>query len=99
MHVLEQLGIPNDDSLVPLIGKGEEKSNYEVVVRTLNREVNGAMGKEGSNSERADWTVQEFNEARKLLKGVQNTLLEIFGQKLVKSTQLSLNVLGFPLRD
>lgn len=88
--VVEQLGIPNDDSLVPLIGKGEEHSNFEALVRTLNREVNRAMGKDGSSSERGDWTIQEFTKARKLIRQVQISLLETLQQELGRSSQLLL---------
>lgn len=90
LNVLEQLGIPDNDSLVPLIGKGEERNNFEAIVRTLNREVNWAIGKEGSNSERDDWTIQEFTEARKLITRVQATLLEDLELELCRSRQLLL---------
>lgn len=92
LHITERLGIPDDDSLVPLIGKGEEHSNYEVIVRRLNREVNRAMGKDGSNSDRSAWSIQEFREARLLIRRVRDTLLEELGQELHRSRQLLLEL-------
>lgn len=47
------------------------------------------MGKEGNDSEWADWTLQELTEARKLISRMQDTLLEVLGQELGKSSQLS----------
>ncbi|MBW4494891.1 MAG: DEAD/DEAH box helicase family protein [Oscillatoria princeps RMCB-10] len=74
--IVESLEIPRDASLVPVIGKGEERSNYEAVIRAVNRAVNRAMGKDGSKSERNEWTIEELKEARSLVNLVRDRALE-----------------------
>lgn len=80
--IVASLGIPRDDSLVAAFGKGEEKNNYEAVIRTVNRAVNQMMGKQGSQSERNEWTIEEFKSARILLKDVRDRVLNELRQKI-----------------
>jgi len=64
-----------DDDLVGPIGKGEESSNYEVVVRALHRTLNRAMGKDGSNSRRNSWLLEEFRQAEERLADIEAELV------------------------
>jgi hypothetical protein len=68
-RVLTELGLGAGTELVPLAGKGEERSNYEVVVRLLNRSLNRAAGKPETGSERLRWTLEECRGALGLVEG------------------------------
>jgi len=61
--------------LVDAVGKGEESSNYEVVIRSLHRNLNRAMGKDESNSRRNSWLVDEFRQAEAKLDVVEDELV------------------------
>lgn len=50
------------------------------------------MGKDGSNADRSGWSIQEFREARPLIRQVRGTLLEELGQELDRSRQLLLGL-------
>jgi DNA repair protein RadD len=62
-RVMGDLGLGSGTELVPLAGKGEEKTNYQVVVRLVNRHLNGAMGKPPTGSDRLHWTLDECRQA------------------------------------
>lgn len=62
-RVLAELGLGAGVELVKLAGKGEERSNYQVVVRLINRALNRAAGKRETGSERLQWTLEECRQA------------------------------------
>jgi superfamily II DNA or RNA helicase len=64
-RIVHRLGIPRGDDLVGVVGKGGEDSNFEVVVRMVNRAVNRAMGKEPSAGDggRNAWLRDELKAA------------------------------------
>jgi DNA repair protein RadD len=68
--VVGALGIPDGASLVPIIGKGAERSNFEAVVRGVNRSLNQAMGREPSGSGRVEWSREELQRATQLVDRV-----------------------------
>jgi len=83
------------DDLVALVGKGDESSNYAVVIRGLNRRLNRAMEKDGSNSRRNEWLSAEFRRAGELLPDVVDDFIdEIEAQTPYRRPPQSPN--GFP---
>jgi DNA repair protein RadD len=62
-RVMADLGLGPGTELVPLAGKGEEKTNYQVVIRLVNRHLNGATGKPPTGSDRLHWTLDECRQA------------------------------------
>jgi len=62
-RVMAELGLGSGTELVSLAGKGEEKTNYQVVVRLVNRHLNRAMGKPPTGSDRLNWTLEECRQA------------------------------------
>jgi DNA repair protein RadD len=62
-RVMAELGLGSGTELVPLVGKGEEKTNYQVVIRLVNRHLNSAMGKPPTGSDRLRWTLEECRQA------------------------------------
>jgi DNA repair protein RadD len=62
-RVLTDLGLGAGTELVPLAGKGEERSSYEVVVRLVNRHLNRAAGKPETGSNRLNWSIEECRAA------------------------------------
>jgi superfamily II DNA or RNA helicase len=76
-RIIQSMGIDGkSDDLVSTIGKGCESQNYEVVIRGLNRRLNQAMEKDGSNSQRNRWLSEEFRQASDLLPDVANRFIE-----------------------
>jgi superfamily II DNA or RNA helicase len=75
--LLHALGLTPDHTIVPILGKGGEKNNFEVLIRFVNRELNRAMGKEASQSHRDHWTLDELTTAQARLETLFPTLLEI----------------------
>jgi DNA repair protein RadD len=65
--IIRALSIPGDARLVTIIGKGTERTNYEAVVRCLNRRLNQAMGRDPSHSMRVEWTRDDLQRARDLV--------------------------------
>jgi DNA repair protein RadD len=80
--VMFRLELPTDASLVTVIGNGDERNNYEVVVSAMHRAVNRMMGKGESNSRRNDWALNELKEARKLVPQTRDVVLDEIRQKL-----------------
>jgi superfamily II DNA or RNA helicase len=72
-RVLTEIGLGGGTELVPLAGKGEERSNYEVVVRLLNRHVNRAAGRPETGSDRLNWSIEECRAALRLVEGAAET--------------------------
>ena len=62
-RVANELGLGPGLELVPLLGRGDEKSNYQVVIRLINHRLNRRMNKPESGSERGDWTLAEIQTA------------------------------------
>ena len=59
-----------------------ERTNYEVVVRTINRLLNEAMGREPSNSRRVEWSREELRRAREAVPRIGATVRADFGVRL-----------------
>jgi superfamily II DNA or RNA helicase len=66
-RVLGEIGLGSGTELVSLAGKGEERGNYEVVVRLVNRHVNRAAGKPETGSDRLNWSIEECRGALRLV--------------------------------
>jgi DNA repair protein RadD len=73
--IMAELRIPTDAGLVAVLGNGDERSNYEVIVSSLHRAVNQVMGKDRSNSNRNNWTLDELKIARKSVPRIQYDVL------------------------
>jgi DNA repair protein RadD len=69
-------------SWVERLGQGDEKNNYEVVVRRLHRTLNARMAKDPSKSQRNEWTLQEFKDAMRQLDAVRDELIREFAALL-----------------
>jgi DNA repair protein RadD len=82
--IMAELRIPTDDSLVARLGEGDERSNYEVIISSLHRAVNQAMGKDRSNSKRNDWTLDELKQARKSVARVRQEILSTLRGRLME---------------
>lgn len=75
-RVLGEIGLGAGTELVPIAGKGEERSNYEVVVRLLNRQLNRAAGKPETGSDRLSWSIEECRAALRLVEGAADAARE-----------------------
>ena len=72
------------NSLVSSVGKGEEKNNYEVVIRLVNRTLNEVMGKDGELFSRNDWGLDELKDGvKKLDTEVEKKIVKTIKTKLV----------------
>jgi hypothetical protein len=73
---VHRLGIPRGDDLVGTVGKGGEDSNFEVVVRMVNRAVNRAMGKDPSSGDggRNAWLRDELKAAEAHVDDARETV-------------------------
>ena len=80
--VMFTLNIPTDDSFVEAIGDGNERNNYEAIIRGINRVVNRLMNKEESNSKRNDWTLDEFQRARPLVARARDVVLRVMKRNI-----------------
>ena len=81
--VLHRLDIPAgsalDADLAEAVGSGDEDSNYEVVIRLLNRTLNRAMGKpvgDGAPSGRNEWLVDELKAAKQEVPAARDRVAE-----------------------
>jgi DNA repair protein RadD len=81
--IMAQLRIPTDGSLVARLGDGDERSNYEVIVSSLHRGVNQAMGKDQSKSKRNNWTLDELKLARQSVVRVRQEVLCALREQLM----------------
>ena len=69
--IILELGIDGrTNDIVRSIGKGEEKNNYEVVIRLVNRILKRLMEKEGESLSRNDWVLDELKEGLQKLEQV-----------------------------
>jgi superfamily II DNA or RNA helicase len=64
-RVANEVGLGPGRELVPLLGRGDEKNNYQVVIRLVNHGLNRRMDKPETGSERGDWTLAEVHAALK----------------------------------
>ncbi len=64
-RVANELNLGPGRELVPLLGRGDEKNNYQVVIRRVNHQLNRRMEKPESGSERGEWTLAEVHAALK----------------------------------
>jgi hypothetical protein len=48
--------------LVPLLGRGDERGNYQVVIRMVNHAINRRLGKPESGSDRVSWSLAEIQQ-------------------------------------
>jgi DNA repair protein RadD len=62
-RIANELQLGPGRELVSTQGKGDERNNYQVVIRLVNHRVNGRMGKPESGSERGDWLLSEIQSA------------------------------------
>jgi len=84
-YILNNLNIDPDFNLAPVLGKGEEKNNYEVLIRLVHRTLNEAMSKDGSRSMRNKWEIEEYRVALGKLDTLQDVLLEEARSKIQKT--------------
>ncbi len=73
--ILHRLDIPEGADLVPAVGKGEEESNVEVVLRMLNRRVNAAVDRDDDTDGRNEWPLATLKEAKAHVSNVQDSVL------------------------
>lgn len=73
--ILYELGFLEEGKLVQLLGDSGELTNYEVIIRALNRDLNHAMSKEESHSHRNDWTLEELQSALSQIRMLRDRLL------------------------
>lgn len=81
--IMAELRIPTDASLVVRLGDGDERSNYEVIISSLHRALNQAMGKDRSNSQRNNWTLDELKLARQSVARVRQEVLCMLKERLM----------------
>ncbi len=74
--IMHELEIPTDASMVATVGDGGERTNYEAVIRVLNRALNDAMGKRENGTCRNDWSLDELKRARRALEDVRKDIRE-----------------------
>jgi superfamily II DNA or RNA helicase len=73
--LLRRLDIPEGTDLVDAVGKGEEESNVEVVIRLLNRRVNAAVGRDNDTEGRNAWPLATLKEAKERVPAVRDAVL------------------------
>jgi hypothetical protein len=88
--LMNALHLPNDDSLLEYIAERNERSNYEALVRHLNRRLNEALGKDGSHGQRNDWTLDELREAHAQIPAVRKDVVAHIRRKLLEREQAKL---------
>ncbi|HKL87449.1 MAG TPA: hypothetical protein VJ884_00495, partial [Salinibacter sp.] len=73
--ILRRLDIPEGTDLVDAVGKGEEESNVEVVLRMLNRRVNAAVGHDDDTEGRNEWPLTTLKAAKEQVSAVRDAVL------------------------
>ncbi|MFB6248220.1 MAG: DEAD/DEAH box helicase family protein [Salinibacter sp.] len=73
--ILHRLDIPEGTDLVEAVGKGEEESNVEVVIRRLHRRVNAAVGRDDATEGRNDWPLAALKAAETHVDDVRDAVL------------------------
>ena len=74
--ILRRLGISEGTDLVDAVGKGEEESNVEVVIRLLHRRVNAAVGRDDDADGRNGWPLAALKEAKTHVAEVRDAVLD-----------------------
>jgi hypothetical protein len=72
--LLRRLDIPEGTDLVDAVGKGEEESNVEVVIRMLNRRVNAAVGRDNDAEGRNAWPLAALKAAKEAVPDVRDAV-------------------------
>jgi len=88
--LMSALHLPNDNSLLEYIAERDEKTNYEALVRHLHRRLNEALGHDGSQGNRADWTLDELREAHSQIPLVRKDVVIYLRRKLLEREQETL---------
>ncbi|MBX7223246.1 MAG: DEAD/DEAH box helicase family protein [Blastocatellia bacterium] len=83
--IVTDLQLADDGSLVALLGENGELTNFEVVIRSLNRELNHLMKKDEHQSNRNDWNIDELRTAVPMVRALRDMLL--FKIRLVTGTR------------
>ncbi|HNC45673.1 MAG TPA: hypothetical protein PLU80_16015, partial [Acidobacteriota bacterium] len=73
--ILYELGLEDDGSLAAVLGEHGEQTNYEVIIRALNREINHALHKDEDHSHREDWLQSELEAAFSQTRTLRDMLL------------------------
>ena len=74
--VLHALGIDGSASdLVPVVGKGDEQSNIEVIIRMLHRRVNRAMDRDSGPDGRNAWMQDELRAAKQRVPEIRDAVI------------------------
>ena len=74
--ILHRLDIPEGNDLVEAVGRGEEESNIEVVIRLLHRRVNAAMGRDDETEGRNEWPLAALKDAKEQVPAVRDAVLD-----------------------
>lgn len=64
-RLMATVDAPPTLNIIPILGKGDEKNTFEVYIRLLQRELNKAMGKDESHSDRDSWSFDELQAAQR----------------------------------
>ena len=74
--ILHRLDLPADDALVGVVGRGDEQSNVEVVIRMLHRRVNAAVGRDDETEGRNGWPLAALKDAKEAVPAVRDAVLD-----------------------
>ncbi|MEF8940909.1 MAG: DEAD/DEAH box helicase family protein [Salinivenus sp.] len=74
--ILHRLDISEGTDLVDAVGKGEEQSNVEVVIRLLHRRVNAAVGRDDDAEGRNGWPLAALKAAKTHVAEVRDAVLD-----------------------
>jgi superfamily II DNA or RNA helicase len=80
--VLRRLDLPEGTDLAGVVGRGEETSNVEVVIRMLHRRVNAAVGRDDASDGRNDWPLAALKNARTQVAAVRDAVLDTIAAAL-----------------
>jgi hypothetical protein len=72
--ILRRLDVREGDDLVDAVGKGEEESNVEVVIRMLNRRVNAAVGRDDDTDGRNAWPLAALKAAKEAVPDIRDAV-------------------------
>jgi superfamily II DNA/RNA helicase len=72
--ILRRLDLPDDADLADAVGRGNEDSRVEVVIRLLHRRVNAAVGRNDNSEGRNDWPLDALKAARRHVADVRDTV-------------------------
>ena len=72
--ILRRLDLPDDTDLAATVGRGEEASNVEVVIRMVHRRVNAAVDRDDDTDGRNDWPLATLKAAKHHVADVRNAV-------------------------